>query len=87
VGKSARFVEFFIKSHARTQNRMAQTKVCHHGPIGIGKRIKRSHLRQPSFFHQRDGGSVGGLAGSSIAVNFELLAAMLMICGLLWHRL
>ena len=50
---------------------MAQIVVCHHGPMGIGNRRKRSHLRQPSFFHQNEGSLDGGFAGISIAVDLE----------------
>jgi hypothetical protein len=47
--------EFFINSHAKITNKTVQINVCHQGPIGIGNRAKMSHLRQPSFFHQKDG--------------------------------
>jgi hypothetical protein len=54
-----RLTEFLIKSHAKMMNKTVQINVCHQGPIGIGNKAKRSHFRQPSFFHQRDGAVVG----------------------------
>jgi hypothetical protein len=55
---------FFINNHAKITNETVQISVCHQGPIGIGNRMKSSHLRQPSFFHQID----GLLAGLFVAI-------------------
>ena len=79
-----RFNEFLISRYTRAQNKRDQTAVCHQGPMGMGKRMKRSHLRQPRFFHQRDGGFAGGV-GEFCGIGFSL-----WVLGLAWtkfHRL
>jgi hypothetical protein len=67
AGNFGRLTAFLINSQAKMPNNTAQINVCHHGPIGIGNRMKSSHLRQPRFFHQRDGSLLAFFAAGSIA--------------------
>ncbi len=74
VGSLKRLIGLLSNSHAKITNKIVQISVCHQGPIGIGNKPKRSHLRQPSFFHQKEGALAGDFAGISISVN--LVAAI-----------
>jgi hypothetical protein len=69
AGNLKRLIESLINNHANMTNKTVQISVCHQGPIRMGNRAKRSHLRQPSFFHQKEGALAGDFAGISISVN------------------
>ena len=71
---------FLISSQTKMQNNTPQISVVHHGPIGTGNKTKRSHLRQPSFFHQMDAAMLAFFVADSIVVVGYVLATMVGCC-------